>query len=61
MKIKEHYNNLILLLQKDTQEYTTLIMTTNDCLMSGKLSENKLIITRKGSLTELIYLIDFEK
>tara|TARA_Y200000002_G_C22530129_1_gene599341 strand:+ start:202 stop:858 length:657 start_codon:yes stop_codon:yes gene_type:complete len=61
MKIKEHYNDLILLLQKDAQEYTTLVMTTNDCLMNGKLSQKKLIITRKESLTELIYLIDFEK
>lgn len=60
-KINEQYNELIKILQKDYKENTTLIMKSTDSLMTGTLSQKKLIISDKSDTSELIYSIDFKK
>ena len=60
-KINKQYNELIKILQKDYKENTTLIMKSTNSLMTGTLSQKKLIISDKSDTSELIYSIDFKK
>ena len=59
--INEHYNDLIKVIQKDYKKNSTLIMKSTDSLMTGTLSQKKLIISDKSDTSKLTYSIDFKK